>query len=60
MRQVPRLPDKNGNFVRKKFNVTLVRGTNRKTIVVYGLSADNARYEALRQNPGWEIFDLRE
>ena len=46
--------------MRKNFTVTLVRGTNRMTIVVYGLSADNARHDALKQNPGWEIFDLRE
>jgi hypothetical protein len=45
--------------VRKKFNVTLVRGTSRKTITVYALSADNARFEALKQNHGWEIFDLQ-
>lgn len=45
--------------MRKKFNVTLVRGTSRKTITVYAPSADNARFEALKQNPGWEIFDLR-
>lgn len=48
-------------MVRKKFTVTLIKGGgNRKTITIYGLSADNARYEALRQNPGWQIFDLRE
>jgi hypothetical protein len=46
--------------VRKKFNGTLVRGTSRKTIVVYRLSADNARFEALKANEGWEVFDHRE
>lgn len=46
--------------MRKKYNVTLVRGTSRKTITVYALSADHARFEALKHNPGWEVFDLRE
>jgi hypothetical protein len=57
---VPPRSYKKGDFMRKKFNVTLVRGTSRKTITVYGLSADHTRYEALKANPGWEIFDLRE
>jgi hypothetical protein len=46
--------------MRKKFTVTLVNDISRKTIVVHALSADNARFEARKQNPGWEIFDLRE
>lgn len=46
--------------MRKKFNVTLVHRTNRKIITIYALSADNARFEAMKAYPGWDIFDLRE
>lgn len=49
-----------GDFMRKKYFVTLVRGTNRKTVTLHALSAYNARHEALQRNAGWQIFDLRE
>lgn len=41
------------------WSVSLRRGTNAKTVKVYGTSESNARYEAERQNPGWTVIDVR-
>jgi len=44
---------------RSYFWVTLVKGTNQKTVQVSATSRENASFEALRQNAGWTVNDIR-
>lgn len=44
---------------RSYYWVTLVRGTNQKTVRISAISRENASYEAVRQNPGWTVKDIR-
>lgn len=41
------------------FSVTLVNGTNQKTVKISATSSQNASYDAQRQNPGWTVKDIR-
>lgn len=44
---------------RSYYWVTLVKGTNQKTAQISATSRENASYEALRQNAGWTVKDIR-
>lgn len=44
---------------RSYYWVTLVRGTNQKTVQISSTSRQNASYEAQRQNAGWTVKDIR-
>lgn len=44
---------------RRYYDVTMVRGLNRKTVKISGTPTQNAAYEAVKQNPGWTVTDVR-
>jgi len=41
------------------FRVTLVNGTSQKIVHISATSAQNAGYEAQRQNQGWTVKDVQ-
>jgi hypothetical protein len=43
----------------KQYTVSLVPGTNSKTVWVRATIPQNAVFEATRQDPGWTVKDVR-